>query len=195
MRRLLLVRHAPTSATRSRAFPADEPLDARGRLAAAAFGVGGSARYATMSSPAVRCLQTADAAGLDGVDVVAQLAECDFGGWAGRTLADVHAADPEGALAWMTDPTASPHGGESLVSFQSRVSAWLDGQAELSGTAVAITHGGVVRAAVVCALGAPLEAFWRVDAAPLAVTELHGHDGRWTLARLNCSAANRSAGL
>ena len=38
MRRLLLVRHAPTSATRGHAFPTDEPLDDRGRVAAAALG-------------------------------------------------------------------------------------------------------------------------------------------------------------
>ena len=36
MRTLLLVRHAPTSATRASAFPADEALDERGREQAAA---------------------------------------------------------------------------------------------------------------------------------------------------------------
>jgi broad specificity phosphatase PhoE len=50
---------------------------------------------------------------------------------------------------------------------------------------VAITHGGVVKAAVVHALGAPIEAFWRIDASPLAVTELHAHNGRWTVTRTN----------
>jgi hypothetical protein len=35
------------------------------------------------------------------------------------------------------------------------------------------------------ALGAPLDAFWRVDVAPLSITELHAHDGRWTLTRTN----------
>jgi broad specificity phosphatase PhoE len=48
-----------------------------------------------------------------------------------------------------------------------------------------ITHGGVVKAAVINALGAPIEAFWRIDAAPLSVTELYCHDARWTLTRLN----------
>jgi broad specificity phosphatase PhoE len=43
----------------------------------------------------------------------------------------------------------------------------------------------VVRAAVVHALGAPLHAFWRIDAAPLSLTELHAADGRWTVTRLN----------
>jgi broad specificity phosphatase PhoE len=86
----------------------------------------------------------------------------------------------------MTDPDARPHGGESLTAFARRVAAWLDGQAGLGGGAVAITHGGVVKAAVVHALRAPIDAFWRIDAAPLAVTELHAHDGRWTLTRANC---------
>jgi broad specificity phosphatase PhoE len=66
----------------------------------------------------------------------------------------------------------------------------MDRQAQLDGVAVAVTHGGVVKGAVVHALGAPLEAFWRIDAAPLAITELHAHDGRWTVTRVNC-AANR----
>jgi broad specificity phosphatase PhoE len=65
------------------------------------------------------------------------------------------------------------------------VAAWLDRQAVQSGRVVAITHGGVVKAAVVHALGAPLEAFWRIDAVPLCAAELHAHEGQWTVARLN----------
>jgi broad specificity phosphatase PhoE len=53
-----------------------------------------------------------------------------------------------------------------------------------------VTHGGVVKAAVVHALAAPPEAFWRVDVTPLALTELHAHDGRWTVARVNAAAAS-----
>ena len=85
----------------------------------------------------------------------------------------------------MTDPAASPHGGESLRAFAARSRGWLDEQARLDGRAVAITHGGVVKAAVVYALGAPLEAFWRIDVSPLSITELHAHDGRWTVTRVN----------
>jgi len=28
---------------------------------------------------------------------------------------------------------------------------------------------------------------WRVDVTPLALTELHAHDGRWTVARVNAA--------
>ena len=86
----------------------------------------------------------------------------------------------------MLDPDAAPHGGESLAAFCARIGRWLDEQAASEGRVAAVTHGEVIKAAVVHALGAPLPAFWRIDATPLAVTELHAHDGRWTIVRLNC---------
>jgi broad specificity phosphatase PhoE len=187
VRRLLLVRHAPTRATRATAFPLDEPLDDAGRQAAAELRAALPQRCEVLSSPAVRCRETADAAGLT-ADLDDALVECDFGEWVGRRLADVEA---DGARAWMLDPDAAPHGGESLRAFAARVAGWLDAQAEREGTAAAITHGGVVKAAVVHALDAPLQAFWQIDAAPLSVTELHAHDGRWTIARLNHTAVVR----
>ena len=111
----------------------------------------------------MRCRETAEVAGL-APELDEALAECDFGAWMGRRLADV---GPDGARAWMHDPDAAPHGGETLRAFAARVAAC------------------VVKAAVVHALDAPLRAFWQIDAAPLSLTELHAHDGRWTVARLN----------
>lgn len=181
MRRLLLVRHGPTSATRAAAFPVDEPLDDAGRRAAGALAAVLPGNCDVLCSPALRCRQTAAAAGLE-PRLEGALAECDFGRWAGLSLAEL---DADGAGEWMTDPDAAPHGGESLRAFAARVGAWLDAQSSASGASAAITHAGVVKAAVVHALGAPLGAFWCVDAAPLSVTELHAHDGRWTLTRLN----------
>jgi broad specificity phosphatase PhoE len=185
VRRLLLVRHAPTAATRTFAFPADEPIDDRGREAAADLGSVLPTALAVVSSPSLRCRQTAAAAGLAGLAIEPLLRECDFGAWAGRTLEELSRTDAEGVRAWMTEPDADPHDGESLAAFAMRVGQWLDHQAEQDGGVVAITHGGVIKAAVVHALGAPIEAFWRIDAAPLAITELHAHDGRWTLTRSN----------
>jgi broad specificity phosphatase PhoE len=182
------VRHAPTSATRTFAFPAEEPLDERGEAAAAALRAALPGRAEVICSPSLRCLQTAEAAGLDTPSVQDELRECDFGSWAGRTLSELSPAETG---AWMSDPEASPHGGESLRAFAARVAAWLDGQAGLDGSAVAITHGGVVKAAVVHALGAPIESFWRVDVAPLAITELHAHDRRWTVTRVNAGVGER----
>jgi len=186
VRRLLLIRHASTSAVRRSAFPIDEPLNDAGRAAAREL-TGKLGRGDALCSPAARARETARAAALQ-AQVEPELRECDFGTWAGRSLADVHAADPDGAIAWMTDPHARPHGGETLAEVLVRVADWLDEQARAGGRTIAVTHAGVVKAAVVHALGAPAAAFWRVDVAPLHVTELHAHDGRWTLTRLGAPA-------
>jgi broad specificity phosphatase PhoE len=186
VRTLVLVRHAPTSATRASAFPADEPLDARGREQAAGLGATLPARSAILTSPALRCRETAEAAGLE-AEIDEQIAACDFGTWSGRSLADVNTDAPDGVRSWMLDPGSAPHGGESLAVFSTRIARWLDAQAEQDGRVVAITHGEVIKAAVVHALGAPVLAFWRIDASPLAFTELHAHGGRWTVTRLNCT--------
>jgi broad specificity phosphatase PhoE len=186
MRTLLLVRHAPTSATRAAAFPADDDIDERGRQQAAALASALPRRTEVITSPARRCRQTAEAARLEAT-VDERIAECDFGTWAGRTLTDVNADDPRAVQSWMLDPDSAPHGGESLAMFSARIARWLDDQAAKDGRLAAITHGEVIKAAVVHALGAPLPAFWRIDATPLSITELHAHGGRWTIARLNCA--------
>lgn len=193
MKRLLLVRHAATSATRTAAFPADEPVEDGAAALAAPLRDLVRERDELLVSPALRCAQTAAAAGLT-PRVEPRIAECDFGDWAGRTLADVNAEAPDAVGAWMSDPAAAPHGGESLAAFAARVAAWLDEQAGADGRTLAVTHGGVVKAALVHALGAPLDAFWRVDVAPLSVTELHAHDGRWTVTRTNGPIAAAAAG-
>jgi broad specificity phosphatase PhoE len=185
VRRLLLARHAATSATRRAAFPADEDLDERGRADAARLATAVPTGCEAWCSPARRCTQTADAAGL-AVRTEPLLAECDFGAWAGRSLEEIWEQAPAEAESWMTDPDARPHGGESLRDLAGRVRGWLDGQRAQDGFAVAITHGGVIKASVIAALESPVDAFWRVDVAPLAITELHAHGERWTLTRVNC---------
>ncbi len=192
VRRLVLVRHARTAAARAGGFPVlDEPLDERGvadaRAGAAVVAAAGWARDGVLCSPLVRARQTAALLGVGaGAIAVDALAEADFGRWAGRTLADVAAGAPDDVTAWMTSVDAAPHGGESQAALVARVGTWLDAQAVAApGRVLAVTHGGVVKAALVHALGAPLEAFWRLDVAPLGVTELHAHDGRWTVAGVN----------
>ncbi len=150
-----LVRHASTAAVRAAAFGADEELDAAGRERGPAGRPPPAGRSADL--PARRAAETA--AELDVGRVEPALAECDFGAWAGRSLADVAQAEPDAVHAWMTDPDAAPHGGESLTALLARVRTWMAAEAEQDGTAIAITHGGVVKAAVVTALDAPPSAF------------------------------------
>jgi broad specificity phosphatase PhoE len=185
--RLTLVRHAPSAATRRSAFPVDEPPDPRGLDEARALAPRVGRFDAAWSGPAVRARQTAEALGLNAA-VAPELDECDFGAWRGRTLAELDDEDPVGVAAWIEDPTAAPHGGESLLALLHRVRGWLDARAADGERVVAVTHAGVIRAALVCALDAPAHAFWRFDVAPLSRTVLHAHDGRWTVRGVNLPA-------
>jgi broad specificity phosphatase PhoE len=184
----LLIRHAPTTATARGAFGADEPIADGTRADIVALAAHLPPGATPVSSPALRCRQTAEAAGLEPA-LHPALAECDFGAWEGRAFADVAAAEPRLTAGWLADPDAAPHGGESLSAFAARVAGWLDAAAEGEpATTVALTHAGVIRTAVVHALAAPIAAFWRLSAAPLSITELHAHDGAWTVVRVNWTA-------
>ncbi|MGH8899023.1 MAG: histidine phosphatase family protein [Egibacteraceae bacterium] len=195
MDRLLLVRHAQSAGTRRAAFPATtgacardgcEPLDRAGAVQAAALRGVLPQPDSCWASFAVRALETARLAGCDARSC-ADLAECDFGRWAGLEPAQVHAADPEGLAAWYADPEAAPHGGERLGDVRARAAAVLARARELGGTVVVFTHGGLVKAALLEALGLGSQALWRLDVAPASVTELHpsGAGGGWRVVRMN----------
>ncbi len=173
--RLVMVTHAPTAATRAAIFPQDEALDGRGaETAASARGTLG--RFdRLLRGPERRCAETAGALGLDAL-AHPSLADLDVGRWRGRTPPETELA------AWLTDPRAVPHGGESLSALAERVSGWLAEVAATGrGRVGAVTHPAVVRAAVLHALAAPPSCFWGLDAAPLTQTWLTCHDGRWRL--------------
>lgn len=181
--RIALLSHAATAATRAARFARDEAVEpaALARLDARPPPV--PAHDRCLAGPSRAAAETAAALGLapalDGA-----LADLDPGDWAGLTLPAVEARDPQGLAAWLGDPAATPHGGESLLGLLERVRLWLDAQAESGGRVLAITHAAVLRAALMQALHAPPAAFWRIDAAPLSWLVLSGRGGRWTVQRL-----------
>ncbi|QDY79628.1 histidine phosphatase family protein [Streptomyces qinzhouensis] len=181
--RVLLLTAATTAAVRAVRFDSGAPLDEPGRAAALAA-AGRLPRAArVLTAPSRRCRETAAALGLGAEHrVEAALADWDLGRWEGRALAEVTGTEPAAVGAWLTDPAAAPHGGESLLALRDRVGDWL---AALGGRTpervLAIAEPAVVRAAVVHALALPPEAFWRLDVPPLTVTELSGRENRWNL--------------
>ncbi|HTO83978.1 MAG TPA: histidine phosphatase family protein [Methylomirabilota bacterium] len=182
--RLTLICHAATAATRAAAFPLDEPIEAGAPERAP--GLPQAERVWT--SPALRARQTAEALGLAATPEPA-LRDCDFGRWAGRRLADLQAAEPAAVAAWLGDPAAAPHGGESLLDLLARVASWLEARAGERGHGIAITHPAIIRAAIVHALAAPPAAFWRIDIEPLSLTELRRSPQHWTLRATGCPLA------
>lgn len=195
--RVLLVRHAPTAATRRHAFPVDEPLDARG------LDLAGSLRDRVVAdrivaAPSARCRQTAAALDPSGdtVELDERWSELDFGAWAGRTMPQVWDADAAALQAWLDDPTAVPTEGEPLAHLAARVSEALDGLRDPGTTTVVVTSAGPVKVAVLQALGAPLVRVWNVDVAPCSVTTLHARpDGGWTVRGVNALTTDISTAV
>ncbi|MFJ7524493.1 histidine phosphatase family protein [Streptomyces griseus] len=179
--RVMLISPAMNAALREARFDGDAPLDRSGReRARAAAGAVPGAGLA-LSGPSERCRETAEALGL-AARTEPVLAGWDLGRWSGRRLDAVTAAEPAQLTAWLGDPSAAPHGGESLRDLVGRIGAWLDslgGPGAPDGDCLAVTEAAVVRAAVVHGLRLPPEAFWRLDVAPLTLTELSGRSGRW----------------
>jgi len=132
-------------------------------------------------SPTRRSRATGDALGYTPLVQLA-LRDCDMGRWRGLTLGEAMAREPEAVDAWLADPRATPHGGESLTAFISRVGNWLDTRpVEDGGRVVAVAEPSVIRAALVYALKAPPSSYWNIDVRPLSTTAVTGRTGRWTL--------------
>jgi broad specificity phosphatase PhoE len=191
--RLTLLCHGATAATRRAAFPVDEPLEpAAARATKAMAGEFGHVD-AAWTGPSLRARQTA--AELGAVATAAdELDDWNIGAWRGRTLAELGREAPAEVGTWLSDPSAAPHGGESLVDVVSRAGRWLNAHAEDGIRILAVTHAAVVRAAIVHALGAPPRAAWRIDVSPLSCTVLHGRGRTWTVRAINDLGIHRSTG-
>ncbi len=145
--RLILVRHTAVSGTEGLCYGRTEvaladsfPAEAAGVRAALPPGP-----WSVHASPSLRCRRLADSFGLP-VAIDARLHELDFGEWDGRAWNDL----PRFAIdRWCDDyvSTRPPHG-ETFAELAIRAEAFV---AELaardpSGTAVAVTHAGLIRA-------------------------------------------------
>ncbi|MEU2715531.1 histidine phosphatase family protein [Streptomyces sp. NPDC007205] len=133
-----------------------------------------------MRSPTSRCARTAAALALRATAEPA-LRDLDPGTWRGRTAADIVAADPDGYSAWLTDPDAAPHGGETVRQLCHRTGLWLTGLPADTGHAVAIVEPAVWRALLVHGLSAPARAFWQLRISPWHAVCLTRHRGVWSI--------------
>jgi broad specificity phosphatase PhoE len=179
--RLTLIAAAQASGVAAGTFPQDEAAEA----IAVPPRVDRFNRL--LAAPERRARETAASFGLVALPEP-ELADCDFGSWRGRSLEQIVATDPAGAAAWIGDPDAAPHGGESLSALIARVSAWLD-RFERRDHTLAVTHPAVIRAAITHVLLAPPAGFWRIDIEPLSLTDLRREAGRWTLRSVGLPAA------
>ncbi len=104
--------------------------------------------------------------------------DCDWGRWHGQSIKDLQRNELEALQAWLEDPDAAPHGGESVAQLGERVAAWLATLQTTPGHVVAVTHPFIIRAALMQVMQG--QAFHSIDVEPLAVVEL-SFFGRWRL--------------
>ncbi|WP_063128016.1 histidine phosphatase family protein [Nocardia fusca] len=177
VRKLDLISHGLTDASRAVRFPADEPLTPVGRAMPADRAVEPPAGARIAAGPERRTRETARLLGLDAAPL-SRLRDLGAGAWHG---AEPGLLPPEELGRRLTDPG---YRGESVLDLLDRVRGWLDEPA--AGEAprtIAVTPPAVIRAVLVVALAAAPESFWRVDVAPGARVRLP-HRTAWTL-RLN----------
>ena len=187
--RLFLIRHAPArdgGALAGRRDVAADLSDA-GAVAALHARLAAAGGAQVLTSPALRCVQTAQALWPDRAEFAqdARLWEQDFGAWEGvpyRDLPDLGPLDGD-ALAQHRPP-----GGESFADICARVAPVLEGLGDGAETVAIVAHAGVVRAALALALGAIAPAL-RFQVAPLSLTELQALPGQgWSIGAVNWRA-------
>jgi broad specificity phosphatase PhoE len=174
-----------SAALRRGCFPADDPLDPLSEAETSAILRQLEQPARILCSPAAGARQFAQALALPARAEPA-LAEVDYGRWAGLSLKEVGANEPEALATWLADPAVAPHGGESQLDLLARVGRWLEAAAQEEGATLALTHASVIRAAVVYALEAPPTAVQRLDIAPKTVTRFTVFGGRLRLAGCAC---------
>jgi broad specificity phosphatase PhoE len=182
--RITFVAAARSSPLLAERFEDDRPLDQAGwdevlRVARDLLPL--AAAELRYCSPTPRSRATGEALGYAPLVQLA-LRDCDMGRWRGLTLGEAMAREPQAVDGWLADPRSTPHGGESLLDFVTRVGGWLDTRpVEDSGRIVAVAEPSVIRAALVYALKAPPGTYWNIDVRPLSTITVTGRAGRWNL--------------
>ena len=185
--RLLVLAHGPTTVASALVFADTSPLLGTGTAPVVAPRAG-----SWSSGPEPACRQTLEVLGEAG-PVHPALAGPDLGAWSGRALADVAAVDPQGVQAWLVDPDARPHGGETLTALVARVGAVLAEGERSPGPRSVVVAPLVARALVVAALGAPAAVLPGVDVGHGGQVLLSHSGSRWRLQELRRHPASGPA--
>lgn len=183
--RLLVIAHAATPATHALVF--GDP----GQLLPGEIRRLNRRVASWVRGPEEACEATAVHLGRN-AEPIQQLRGCDFGAWTGRALVDIAVDDPSGLEAWLGDPRAAPHGGESLAELINRVGRVLDDHPWPEGRTVLVGTPLVARALLVHALNAAPEVIFHIDMAPLSRALISRSQQMWRLARLEPDETRRS---
>jgi probable phosphomutase (TIGR03848 family) len=182
---LILVRHGRSTANTSGLLAGRTPgvpLDDLGRSQAAALPARLAALplRAVVTSPVQRCRETVEPllAARDGLPLHTEdgIAECDYGEWSGRRLAEL-AEEPLMTTVQQHPSAAAFPGGESMRAMQTRaveaVREWnarIEKEHGPDAMYAMCSHGDIIKAVVADALGMHLDLFQRLAVGPCSLT-------------------------
>lgn len=199
---LILVRHGVTDHTAKRLFSgglggANPGLNDEGRAQVRATGDWlaplAEQVQALISSPVRRTRESAEILAErfeKPVLVEDGVAEMEFGLWDGLSFAEIQERYPDDLSAWLGNLDVPPSGGESFREVEARV---LEGRdrivaAHYGTTVVVVSHVTPIKTLVADALGAPLDALYKMELSPASVTVISyfkgGYGGEERLANL-----------
>lgn len=188
---LILVRHGVTDHTTRKVFSgglasSNPPLNDEGRAQIRTTGEWLAPMRdqvdALVASPVRRTHESAEILGeILGHEVEFEegIAEMEFGSWDGLTFADVQEQFPDELSAWLGNLEHAPGGGESFRAVAERVLAGRDRivEAHAGRTVLVVSHVTPIKTLVADALGAPLEALFRMELSPASVTVVSYFEG------------------
>jgi broad specificity phosphatase PhoE/ribonuclease HI len=188
----ILVRHGVTDHTTRKVFSggltsSNPPLTDEGRAQIRTTGEWLSPMRdqidALIASPVRRTHESAEILGEilgHEVEVEEGIAEMEFGTWDGLSYADVQEQFPDDLSSWLGNLEHAPGGGESFRAVAERVLAGRDRIVEkyAGRTVLVVSHVTPIKTLVADALGAPLEALFRMELSPASVTVISYFEGR-----------------
>ena len=146
-----------------------------------------------VTSPLMRCIETAQQLGLDTTSLEPRLAEMSWGAWEGRRLSELRSElGPLMAANEALGFDFRPAGGESPRQVLSRVQSWLAEIAAADSPTLAVCHRGVMRVVFAAALGWDMRGKppSKLDWSALQVFRI-GRAGQPEVLRLNVPLAAR----
>jgi broad specificity phosphatase PhoE len=152
----------------------------RAEIAAAAERLAAEDIAAVYSSPLQRTRETAEIVaarlGLP-IEFHDDLIELDFGEWTGATFDSIR-ADPRWQAWRLHRSLARIPGGESMRQVQRRiVEALMEiGERHRDATVAVVSHGDVIRCALLFALGMPLDHYNRLEVGQGSISTIHIDD-------------------
>ncbi|MEO0413040.1 MAG: histidine phosphatase family protein [Pseudomonadota bacterium] len=194
------VRHAPVVGATGELYDTpDEPADVSDTAAFEALAASLPKKALWLTSDLHRARQTADSIAAAGNTPRERLederlAEQHFGDWFGRgsdlALLSRHLGSQHNF--WMVDAATRPNNGESFLDLMARAAAAIQEHSYTyrEQTIVAISHGGVIRAAIAHALGLEPDRALGIMVENLSTTRLDyypgpGKGGDWRVVFLN----------